>query len=274
MIPTITSSGAATPIRSSEKPGSKRFDARLWDSYAPYFDMEEGEVFPVDARELLFYASMRASRPGRCLEIGAGSGRLATSLGGAALCVGIEPSAGMLRLWDPEAEASMIRVRALGQAVPFRRGSFDLIVFPYNGLHCVLDPEDRKALADDAAGSLAPGGRLLMETCPAFSRRPIEVRRERYRHRDAHGDVSLVESVRRDPGAGTIVFDMEYRREGLPPESLELELALLDERDVVDLLVSSGLEILELWGDYNCSPFDPELSPRLLALAGWRDAST
>ncbi len=236
--------------------------------------MEEGDVFPVDERELLFYASMRASRPGRCLEIGAGAGRLATSLRGGALSVGIEPSTGMLHLWKPAAEASMIRVRALGQAIPFRRGSFDLVVFPYNGLHCVLDPGDRKALAVDAAGALAPGGVLLTETCPAFTRRPLEVGRERYRHRSALGEVSLVESVRRDPGAGTIVFDMEYRHEGLPPECIELELALLDERDAVDLLVSAGLEILELWGDYDRSPFDPELSPRLLALAGWKDTRT
>jgi SAM-dependent methyltransferase len=275
LIRTTTSSVPGRTIRSSnpqEGPPRKGFDSRLWDAYAPFFDLEEGGVFPVDSRELVFYSSLRAGLGGRCLEIGAGCGRLATALRGSGLAAGLEPSKAMLSRWHSEALSSMSRIRGLGQEMPLSPGAFNLVVFPYNGLHCLLDPGERKDLCREAACILAPGGWFVLETCPGFSRRPLEEDRERYSYEHEGTRYRLLESVRRDPSRRSITFYMRYYGGDLLLASLDLELALLDPADVMGLLGSCDLKIRHVWGDYDRSAFDQELSPRLLVVASGKDS--
>jgi SAM-dependent methyltransferase len=228
-------------------------------------------VFPIDSRELVFYSSLRESLGGRCLEIGAGCGRLATALRGSGLAAGLEPSTAMLSRWPSEALSSMSRIRGLGQEMPFSPGAFDLVMFPYNGLHCLLDPGERKDLCGEAACVLAPGGWFVLETCPGFSRRPLEEDRERYSYVHEGTCYRLLESVRRDASRRSVTFEMRYYGGDLLLASLDLELALLDPADVTRLLGSCGLRIRHIWGDYDRSAYDQELSPRLLVVASGKD---
>jgi SAM-dependent methyltransferase len=272
---TTTSSAPARTSRSSS--GGDRipwrgFDPLLWDSYAPFFDLEEGFVFPVDRRELEFYSTLRNSLGGRCLEIGAGCGRLAGAFAGSGLALGLEPSGAMLSRWPAAALASMLRIRAVGQEMPFRDCSFDLVTFPYNGIHCLLDPGERLALCAEAARVLSGRGWFVLEACPAFSRRPLEEDRERYSAVCGETEVRLVESVRRAAGGRSISFDMRYYGGDSLLERLELELALLDPADVTGLLGACGLCVKHIWGEYDRSSYDPELSPRLLVVASGKDS--
>ncbi len=243
------------------------FDARLWDGYAPFFDAEEGRVFPVDDRELRFYSLMRSRHPGPCLEIGAGSGRLAAPLGSGGLTIGLEPSRGMLGMWTRERLASARPLMALGQEMPFRDGSFSIAVFAYNGLHCLPSREERAALLGEALRVLRPGGVLLLETCPAFSRRPEVTDADRYDFCDGRLRLRLVESVHIDRDSGMIRFDMSYVRGGRDTSRLELELALIDREGLLEEVAAAGFDRIETWGDYDFAPYDPLGSPRLLTLA-------
>ncbi len=240
----------------------------LWDRYAPYFVREEEEVFPPDPMEEAFYRDVRAGFPGRCLELGAGSGRLTRCLAGSGCeTVALEPSEAMLRLFG-EALPGVHRVRGTGALLPHADGAFDLVVFGYNGIHCVLDPAEREGLLREACRVLAPGGCLLLETCPAFATRPSEPPTRRYESGSGRRRMVLVESVRRSPDGGTVIFDMSYYLGGsTEPDRITLELAAITAPELISEVRRAGLAVRSLWGDYDRSPWAGRLSPRLLLMA-------
>ncbi len=126
----------------------------LWNRYARYFNVEEGIVFPADKPELDFYTQLRKEYTGQCLEIGAGSGRLAGSLQGKSVTVALEPSDSMLHDWAASDCKLAIRIQGTGEKMPFRSGSFPVVVFPYNGLQCVPE-EDIRQIKEDILAKYA-----------------------------------------------------------------------------------------------------------------------
>lgn len=247
--------------------GTAVFDRSLWDAYAPFFDAEEGTVFPGDTREEEFYRLVRSRFPGGlCLELGAGSGRLAGPLSSAGPAIFLEPSPAMLGLWRNRRGGFDMLLRAVGQALPFRTSSFDLVVFACNGLHCLLGRGSRVALLGEASRVLTPGGWLVLETSPALARRPQERDSLRYDYFDGTLRLRLVESVLRIEDRGTILFDMTYTHGPGRETRIPLELALLDRTELLGELAEAGLEVVHEWGDYDFSaPGDS--SPRLLVAA-------
>lgn len=254
---------------SSEVPeaGAAFFDRPLWDAYAPFFDAEEGTVFPDDTREEEFYRLVRSRVPGgRCLEIGAGTGRLAGPLSSAGPAVFLEPSPSMLGLWRRRPGRRDMLLRAVGQAMPFHGESFDLVIFACNGLHCLPGRDSRVALLVEAARVLIPGGWLVLETSPALARRPPERDAQRYDYFDGSLRLRLVESVALVESRGTILFDMAYSHGPGRETRIRLELALIDRAELLDELAEAGLSVVHEWGDYDFSaPGDS--SPRMLTVA-------
>ena len=51
-------------------------EVTLWEKYGPVFSLEEREIYPPDSSEIQFYRELRNEYPGRCMELGAGDGRL------------------------------------------------------------------------------------------------------------------------------------------------------------------------------------------------------
>ena len=215
-----------------------------------------------------FYRRLRSEHPGTCLEIGAGYGRLSRSLLSDALTVALEPSWAMLSGWQDGNRSLAARVMAKGQVIPFRSDSFEFIIFPYNGLHCILDPDHRRQVLREAFRVLHPGGCFVVEVCSSFNYRAEESAVERYTHTLENGcTLSLVESVRRDVDRGTISYDMIYTGFDEEPERIDLVLALIDKNDLLRDLMDAGFGSLRIWGDYDRSVFMNRDSPRLLVLA-------
>lgn len=242
------------------------YPASFWDSYSNYFQLEEELVFPPDDRELAFYEQLVGEYPGTCMELGAGYGRLAGCLSGASALVAVEPSKGMLSLWQPSDRGRAVLVRGLGESIPMTESCVDLLVFAYNGYHCLLQRESRVMLLRECLRVLVRGGIMCMETCPGFQWRDETGSSERYDFCGESVRLRLVETFRRMEDRGTVEFEMAYTS-GCGHRRLVLELALLGFDDVVSEVAESGLDIVRIWGDYDRSDYSGALSPRMLLLA-------
>jgi SAM-dependent methyltransferase len=241
----------------------------VWERYAPWYITEETAIFAPDQSELSFYRKLRDEYKGPCLEIGAGHGRLAASLAAESITVALEPSRAMLAGWNMVDAALASRVRGVGQSLPFRDSMFGIITFPYNGIQCILDREDRRELLRESCRTLEQDGCFVVETCHAFGFRPEESGMERYRFRLSSGrTVQLVESVRRCVERRIITYDMTYIDSDGASENIVLELALLEEDELAEDLRCAGFRSLRVFGDYDGSSFSGIDSPRLLVIAG------
>ena len=203
------------------------------------------------------------------MEIGAGDGRLAGVLGNDSLTIGLEPSAAMFKLWTPEDRDSVPCVRGVGQQLPLLESSLDFILFPYNGIHCILDRDGRKTLLREVARVLHPRGKFFAEACHRFDDREDEENIERYHYRKEDVSLRLMETVSHDREKGIISFDMKYSGSAVPEGTLSivLELALISAGELLHDIREAGLNIVSIWGDYDLSPWDKRYSPRLLVLA-------
>lgn len=243
----------------------------LWNRYARYFNAEEGVVFPADQPELDFYVQIRKEYTGACLEIGAGSGRLTDSLKGESITVALEPSDSMLAGWTATNIEQADRIQATGESMPFKSDSFPIVCFPYNGLQCVPEEEIRKGIIKDAFRVTAPGGVFLLEVSPIFARRDSEPLTERYSVNMPDGtSLILKEKVERRRNPDSIRYHMFYTiiDKGIETcEEITLNLAVTSRNQVISLLQEAGFSHMVQWGNYDMSPYDDELSPRLLVLA-------
>ncbi|MCK5036857.1 MAG: class I SAM-dependent methyltransferase [Candidatus Sabulitectum sp.] len=243
----------------------------LWNRYARYFNAEENVVFPADQPELDFYKQIRKDYTGACLEIGAGSGRLAGSLNRESVTIALEPSDSMLAGWTVSDAGFVVRVQAFGESMPFRTGSFPVVCFPYNGLQCVPEEEKRVGIIKEAFRVTAPGGVFLLEVSPIFARRGPEPLTERYSVNIPGGArLVLKEKVERRRNPDSIRYHMFYTtvdRHCETTEQITLDLAVTSRDEIVTLLMESGFCDIVQWGNYDRSTYDDELSPRLLVLA-------
>lgn len=243
-----------------------------WDEYAPFFNAEEGTVFSHDLREMEFYRLLRLRHPGACIEIGAGAGRLSRSLFNGGFMAALEPSRAMMASWTRAQMKLAHRVRGIGQDLPFKDGCFGFACFPYNGLQCILERDGRRSVFREAHRVLAAGGIFLFEISPAFARRPPEQRTRRYSVELPDGGIlSLDEEVNRPECRNSVVYDMiyssEYQNGACDSRRVVLELAAFNVLEAVDDARNAGFSVERLWGDYDETPFDPEMSPRLLVPA-------
>ncbi len=203
------------------------------------------------------------------MELGAGDGRLTEFLSDGSLVVALEPSASMLDSWSDKLQRGISRVRGIAQQLPLRKSSLDLILFPYNGIHCILQRNERKQVFREIAAVLKPGGKFFAEACPGFDKRQNEDRKERYDYNADDTSLKLVESVRHDFRRGLIVFDMEYSGSAVADGTVDiiLELALISAGELLTDIRNEGMRVVSIWGDYDLSPWASDDSPRLLVLA-------
>lgn len=242
-----------------------------WNRYAFFFNAEEGTVFPHDLKEMEFYKALRKTYTGDCLEIGAGSGRLARCLLQSGITVAVEPSDEMINGWSSTDAGLALRVQGFGEHLPFPADSFQFVCFPYNGLQCVLDSHDRVSIIKEAYRVTAPGGVFVLEVSPVFGRRGGEPLTERYcAELPDNRKLVLRERVERCGVTGTIKYHMFYTvvtGTGETTEEVVLELAPVDVADIERNLTEAGFTGLTFWGDYDRSNYDDDLSPRILVKA-------
>ncbi len=125
-----------------------------YDGYADWYDAHIGPYADAAGRELL---NLLGSGPGRCLDLGCGTGINLRRLTDADWTVtGVDLSADQLRVALERAPGGVELLQADATALPFAGASFDAIACSL--LH--TDVRDFAAICHEAARVLRPGGRF------------------------------------------------------------------------------------------------------------------
>jgi ubiquinone/menaquinone biosynthesis C-methylase UbiE len=237
-----------------------------WDEYAPFYDWENAQT--LGRRDVAFWRSLtrRESAKGSVLELGCGTGRLLIPLArSGARMVGLDRSESML-------EHGRARIRRLPRArrppvlrgdirsLPFKRGSFGLVMAPYGMLQSLLSDADLRATLREAARVLRRGGVLGVDLVPDLRSWAEYGPRIRMRGRATTGaHVTLVESVRQDRRRHLTVFDEQFvERRGAQTRKRRFSLTFrtLPMPQMVSRIEEAGFRIEALLGDYRGAPWD------------------
>lgn len=244
-----------------------------WDAYAAYYDWENART--VGRRDVAFWREFAGRHPGRILELGCGTGRIAAPLARAGLrVVGIDRSAPMLEFAHrrrrrlPRATRPML-VRGDIRHLPFPDASVRVVLAPYGILQSLLTDEDVDATLASVARVLVPGGRLGVDLVPDVPRwREYRDRVTMKGHRPDDGTpLTLVESVEQDRARGLTVFHHEYREgrgRGMKTARFTVTFRTLPVPAMRERLEEAGFEVDAVLGDYRGRPLSADAESWIL----------
>lgn len=248
---------------------------RGWDAYAPFYDWENART--VGRRDVAFWRRLAAAQRGPVLELGCGTGRITIPAARAgARIVGIDRSAEMLacgrrRVKRLTGDGSAALVRGDIRMLPFRaRPGFSLIMAPYGILQSLTRERDLRATLLSVHRVLGRGGLFGVDLVPDLPRWSEYDRHVSLRGRRGQSRVTLIESVRQDPGRRLTIFDHEYierRGRSRRVHTFSLTFRTLSVAQMSRRLESAGFEIRAVLGDYRGGPWDPR-SDVWMILAG------
>ncbi len=219
---------------------------------------------------------------GNVLEIGCGTGRVLIPLARAGCrMTGIDISQAMidrlrLRLWDEEA-ATRSRVtlhRADAREHDQPAGGYATIIVPFNGLSCIPDRAQQRAVIANAAKLLRPGGRLVIDVVnplrlplggsappqPFFTRLHPDTGR-RYTRFAAMGPIEGDQTQR------LFGWYDEIDENGLVRRTpYEMRWRLLFAAELELLVEAAGLSVAVIEGDHRGSQFETT-SPKIFMIA-------
>ena len=237
-----------------------------WDEYAPFYDWENART--LGRRDVPFWRRLVEARGGRVLELGCGTGRVTIPLArtGAADVVGIDRSAAMLARGRSRVRRAAVRgvslVRGDIRSLPFAKGSFGTVIAPYGVLQSLLSDRDLTRALRSAAHMLPRGGVFGLELVADLPdwreyRKRVTLKGRRGRTGEP---ITLLESVRQDPGRGLTLFDQEFiEGRGAQARRHQFTLAFrtVSVPQMAKRLKRSGFDVTALLGDYRGGPWDP-----------------
>jgi SAM-dependent methyltransferase len=237
-----------------------------WDDYAPFYDWENART--VGRKDVPFWRRIAAASPGRVLELGCGTGRIALPLARAgATLVGLDRSAPMLARAARRASAlrSALRgrlrlVRGDIRTAPFRAGGFSAVIAPYGVLQSLTSERDLIATLESAARVLAPGGLLGVDLVPDVAHwREYENRVQLRGPAGRGGHLTLIESVHQDRARRLTTFEQRYvyrRGREKVEKRFTLTFRTIPVPGMIRRLEAAGFAVEALLGDYQGRPWD------------------
>jgi SAM-dependent methyltransferase len=251
-----------------------------WDQYAPFYDWENART--LGRRDLPFWRSLTQGATGAVLELGCGTGRLSAPLAANGVeLVGIDRSAVMLsrlraQLCRQPAQSGGTggpaeRDRGTGapgvklvrgdiRALPFRDGTFAMVLAPYGVLQSLVRPRDLAENLASVRRVVAPGGVFGIDLVPDVLRWREYRNRVKMRGRHGAARLTLIESVRHDRRQRLTTFDERYveRRNGRAVEHrFHLTFRTLSVPEMSHELERAGFVVDDLVGDYSGRPWNP-----------------
>ncbi len=227
-------------------------DARgYYRKILPFYEQES-----VSRAHLDFWRGIaRKARPRNILEIGAGLGRITAELSCVAPAVGFDVCLEMLSAAQRRGTSRALFVAADARHVTFGR-AFDLIVAPGDPVSHMTTLEDRRRALRAVARQLAPAGVFVLE---GLYRRRNEVAVPRRRIRHADGVLQIEETWlpigRKDLWHARYRY-CDRRRDGSVRTMAAAFLARAwNPATIRGFFASCGLEVVDLWGDFDRRPF-------------------
>jgi SAM-dependent methyltransferase len=214
-----------------------------------------------DRPDFTWFLSLPGPKPLRILDLGCGTGTLATAFARQGHRVtGADPAASMLAVAATRPDNDLVQW-VCATAQDFRSPDrFDLVTMTGHAFQVLLDPSERAGALATMRAHLAPGGRVAFDTRnPAVDWATLWT---------GEWDMPTHPPIRMawicDPMRDhRLRFETHYHLpEGpmvsestllfLPREALEAEIA------------AAGLRVESLLGDWDGSPFDPATSPEMI----------
>ncbi len=238
------------------------------------FDLDYGDF----SDDLLFYENMarRCERP--LLELGVGTGRVAAHLAREGFDVwGIDTSEAMLARARHNAGAQTRLHLLPGDMRDFELDQeFDLVFAGQGAFHHLLTPEDQLACLLCVARHLATGGLFVCDLRPWWypsweEGSSVPLLHEWTRLLPSTGEtVTKLRSIRGDRARQiqheTHIYDRLALDGTLRRTTTTVDLRFTTRYEMEVLLTTAGLELDQIYGDFDLSPFD-EASPLFITVA-------
>jgi len=232
-----------------------------WDEYAPFYDWENART--LGRRDVPFWRRLASTAPGRVLELGCGTGRVARPLARAGIdLVGIDRSRPMLDRLIRQRSTTPSRpkvVRGDIRALPFAPGAFAMVLAPYGILQSLVTPRDLLATLASVARVLPAGGLFGIDLVPDVPRWREYTNRVQHRGRLGAARITLIESVRHNRTRRLTTFEQRYvvRHDGRTAEHrFDLTFRSLSVPAMSRRLERAGFSIEAVLGDYRGRPWD------------------
>src|SRR4051794_15519048 len=244
----------------------KREGWQGWDTYAPFYDWENAQT--LGRRDVAFWRRVASKADGPVLELGCGTGRVSIPLARAGIdLIGIDRSGPMLERFRTRIAKSRTRqlanslalVRGDIRQLPFNDGAFPMVIAPYGILQSLIRPRDLTATLASVARVVARGGTFGIDLVPDVPKWREYENRVQLRGRAGGAQLTLIESVRRDPKRHLTTFEQKYvERRGaqVREHRFDLTFRTLSVRQMTRQLERAGFHVEAVLGDYRGRPWD------------------
>lgn len=200
---------------------------------------------------------------GPTLDLACGAGRHMAALAEHGLdMVGLDLSAFLLERAAADGSLSGRLVRGDMRALPFADGVFSGAVNMFTSFGYFSHDDENRAVLVEVARVLEPSGRFLIDFINAARITPEALERTT-RAQDGY----TIEEDRRLEDAGRFLVK-HVRVDGGRTPALEYEerVRLFSPEELNDMLETTGLRVIDRYGDYDRGAFDPARSDRLILL--------
>ena len=205
-----------------------------------------------------FYLNLARESGGHVLDLGCGTGLLASRIAGEGLDVtGVDPAEGMLRVARARDGGERVRwVKAPGQALRLPQ-RFDLIYMTGHAFQALLTDDDAITVLRTACDHLADGGRLAFETRNPARKAWLSWTPDRRRSASTadHGEVDEFFETRADPNTGIVDLAAHYRFADSGKTIVgRSRIRFVDLDHLKRLLTAAGLAPVAWYGVWDRSP--------------------
>ena len=249
-----------------------------FDQWAEIYD----SVYSYVREDIPFYVEEARRSGGPVLDLGCGTGRVAIPIAQAGVAIlGLDSSAAMLgvarrKMHGIQGGGSLTLVQADMRDLSLDR-KFSLAIIPFRGFLSLLTVEDQILTLHNLKGHLAPGGKLIFNifvpdlnmlvqegdvayhfrdvTDPETGARLVLWHQSRY---DNYNQIINARTIVEELDGAGVVSRRLYR---------DFQLRYVHRWEMHHLLRLCGYEILDLFGDFDRTPFD-ETSTEMVWVAG------
>ena len=163
----------------------------------------------------------------------------------------------------PEDRGKLFPLRGDMRSLPLAGCTVRAAIQMYTSFGYCTDPADDLLTLREIYRVLAPEGAYLLDLINwTLARQAFDGR-----YQESYSKFDVVEECRVDPGTNLLHIRRALLfRDGSRLHTYEFEIRMFDQATLAGLLKEAGFEILDFWGGFDRSDYDPANSYRMIAL--------